>query len=103
MTDKKDIEKLVEEELVRANNKYPLFHSPHEAFAVLMEEVEELRTEVQAAEVNLAGAWGCVKRDEDMTNHITALYNDTVYAICEAIQVMAMCKKINMSNLYSDK
>jgi hypothetical protein len=103
MTDKKDIEKLVEEELVRANEKYPLFHSPHEAYAVLLEEFEELKNEVDGMSIPLHGAWECVKMDVEMTHHIKALYNITAYAVCEAIQVMAMCKKVTQSNLYSDK
>lgn len=38
----------VQEELERANTKYqPLFHSTHEGFAVLKEEVDELWEEVK--------------------------------------------------------
>jgi hypothetical protein len=103
MIDKKDIERLVDQELMSANGKYPLFRSPHEAFAVLMEEIEEMETELKVIDFNMTGAWSCVKQDEDMTVHITNIYNRTMYAIMEAIQVAAMCKKFTMSNLYSDK
>lgn len=33
MTDRKIIEELVQQELKEANEKHPLFHSPHEAYA----------------------------------------------------------------------
>lgn len=33
-------------EWMAARNKFPAFNSPHEGFAVLLEEVEELKTEV---------------------------------------------------------
>ena len=42
----RDIEYLVSEELTRANKKNPLFHSDHEAFGVIDEEVREVIDEV---------------------------------------------------------
>ena len=36
----------VEQELCQVSNKYPAFHSPHEGYAVLLEEVEELKSEI---------------------------------------------------------
>lgn len=35
-------------ELTLASSKFPAFHSPHEGFAILKEEVDELWTEVKA-------------------------------------------------------
>ncbi len=46
----KDRELLVAEiltELSRARGRFPQFHSPHEGFAVLLEEVDELWDEVK--------------------------------------------------------
>ena len=42
MTDKKIIHNLIEEEMAEANKLHPLFASPHEAWAVIREEIEEL-------------------------------------------------------------
>jgi hypothetical protein len=36
----------IAKELDKANDKFPLFNSPHEGYAVLIEEVEELKAEV---------------------------------------------------------
>lgn len=41
-----DAIKYILTELDRARQAYPPFHSPHEGFAVLLEEVEELKAEV---------------------------------------------------------
>ena len=38
--------KLVVNELMEAERHYPSFHSPHEGYAVLLEEVRELEAEV---------------------------------------------------------
>lgn len=37
---------LIQAEYERANRKFPPFHSPHEALAIIEEEFEELRQEV---------------------------------------------------------
>ena len=34
-------------ELTRANKMYPQFHSPHEGYAVLLEEMDELWDEIK--------------------------------------------------------
>lgn len=99
MTDKKDIEILVNAELARALEKYPLFSSPHEAYAVLLEECDELELEVQAIRNHMEGAWGKVKTDADISNHITAIYRNALYAAAEAIQVAAVCKKAIQSKI----
>lgn len=99
MTDRKDIELLVNEELKRAIEKYPLFHSPHEAYAVLLEECDELEMEVQTIRNHLEGAWCNVKTDADISNHITAIYRNAMYAAMEAIQCAAVCKKAIQSKI----
>ena len=40
-----DVKLLVEKELEAANERFPQFHSPHEGWAVIREEAEELRQE----------------------------------------------------------
>ncbi len=54
-------------EFLRASNKFPRFHSEHEGYAVLKEEVDEL--------------WDAIKDNKRTTNH---------ERIVEAIQVGAM-------------
>ncbi len=38
----------VELEVERANGMYPAFHSPHEGYAVIKEEIDELWEEIRA-------------------------------------------------------
>lgn len=39
-------------EIAKAQGKHPPYHSPHEALAVIMEEFDELKTEVYAQQYN---------------------------------------------------
>jgi hypothetical protein len=43
-----DVLAKVRAEIVRARSKHDRFHSPHEAYAVLLEEVDELWDDVKA-------------------------------------------------------
>jgi hypothetical protein len=47
---------IVLNEVERASSKYPSFNSPHEGYAVLLEEVDELWDEVKADNIDLACA-----------------------------------------------
>lgn len=42
---KRDLYGLIDKELEAANQKFPLFNSTHEAFAVILEEAEEAKEE----------------------------------------------------------
>lgn len=48
VTPKEQLFAAVELELVEALAKFPSFHSPHEGYAVILEELEELWTLVQS-------------------------------------------------------
>lgn len=43
---------LIDDELHSANLKFPLFNSPHEGYAVLLEEVDELWYEIKSGGSN---------------------------------------------------
>lgn len=103
MTKREKIEELVAEELESANKKYPLFHSPHEAYAVLAEEVEEVEYDIEKVKQRLRYMWLAVKNDDNIENHATMLYAYAVNAIGELIQCAAMCDKIKQSGLYKEK
>jgi hypothetical protein len=99
MTDKKEIEKLIDAELAEANEKYPLFHSPHEAWAVLKEEVDELADDTETIQGWLYNMWRRVRNDLEVDNVVRFTYNFAINAACEAIQVAAMCKKFKQSGI----
>ena len=46
---KRDLYGLIDKELEAANQKFPLFNSTHEAFAVILEEAEEAKEEAETA------------------------------------------------------
>ena len=88
-----DIRALVDKELAAANERFPQFHSQHEGYAVILEEMEELKEGVEKADSYLAFAWGEIRIDDDCEDFISGVERYAINAACEAIQVAAMCKK----------
>lgn len=60
---KDQVTKLVEIELAAANEKYPAFHSAHEGYAVMLEEVEEAAHEQRILGLHMVGLWDAIKCD----------------------------------------
>ena len=90
----KDVERLVEKELASANERFPQFHSEHEGWAVIREEVEELRQETDDVEEALNILWGRVRYNMRANPcFATKIKERAVAAACEAIQVAAMAQK----------
>lgn len=93
MTETEEIQRLVNEELKEANKKYPLFHSDHEAYAVIKEEVEECEDDMREMQMVLSYFWNRVKRDKNSDDIIQGIKKIAMHAAAEAIQVAAMCDK----------
>lgn len=91
----KKVEELVKNEITDATERLGLYHSWHEKYAVMLEELEELENEVRCAKDCLNSIWFGVKNDsEDFAEEaISKLYDRTVKSACEAIHVAAMAKK----------
>ena len=92
---KKDIRALTVKELIIANEHFPLFKSNHEAYAVILEEMEECQAEYLRMQQYLQQLWGCIKENQDdlhcfLTGKIKEAAIDLA---CEAVQVAAMCSK----------
>lgn len=97
---KAKIEKLVAEELARANEKFPAFSSNHEAYAVLLEEVEELQHEVERVDFYRDLLWFTTKgKNQNYTLEgglrvfAEQVKVRAINTAEEAIQVAAMCDK----------
>lgn len=69
------------------------FHSPHEAYAVILEEDNELYDEFCEIERNLDGYWESVKKDAEDKGKLLEIEKHAMMATCEAIQVAAMARK----------
>lgn len=72
---KRDLYGLIDKELEAANQKFPLFNSTHEAFAVILEEAEEAKEE------------------------LTGIYKTALDLAVEAIQTAAMARKGIISSI----
>lgn len=71
------------------------YHSLHEGFAVLLEEVEEVKTEVEKLSANLDMLWRKIKsNDTDIENLVRFMRNTPCYIILESAQVGAVIQKI---------
>ena len=91
---KDQVSVLVDRELFFANQKHPMFRSPHEGAAVIREEMEEAWEEINAAAGMYQALWIKVKRDEDTYKIAELLRMRAEAAACECIQLAAMAQKI---------
>ena len=79
-----------------AISEYGLFHSNHEAWAVLKEEVQELLElfDEDKIYVDLDKLWDKVRRDEPISEgDLYDIYKWAQRCAEEAVQVFAMCLK----------
>ena len=85
---------LVREELREANLQYPHFHSFHEGYAVIKEEVEEAREAMNMVERSLELVWGHTRYDSIKAfEHASQLEQHAIHLAAEAIQAAAMAHK----------
>ena len=89
------LEELTEEERRRSYEHERYFHSPHEAFGVIKEEVEETEDELLNMKGLLDAMWYRVKRDETVSGQVAQDLRDcSLRCAAEAVQVAAMCDKL---------
>lgn len=95
----KNIDELIERELRNANSKYPLFSSEHEGYAVILEEYEETKYNIELADRTLENIWENIKTNSHdvVVKGIVTLRTEMQMLIAEAIQTAAMCDKMIMS------
>ena len=88
-----DVRALVDKELAAANERFPQFHSQHEGYAVIREEIEETREQLDAVDRHLNYLWDRVKCDCAAREQVEYMKRFAINAACEAIQVAAMAQK----------
>ena len=101
MTDNKIIHTLIEEELAEANKIHPLFQSPHEAYAVILEELEEAEEELQWIRRQLGQMWSLIRQDCGTEEILHQIKGHAVFAAQEIIQLAAMADK-TLDSLYKE-
>lgn len=87
------VRELVKVELAAANERFPQFHSAHEGYAVIKEEVDELKEATDKVIGRMVSLWATVKYGNDPERLLQMISEDAVNATCEAIQVAAMAQK----------
>lgn len=87
---------LVDEELYRANKKFPMFRSQHEGIAVLEEEIIEAYIEIKSVIIMFCEAKKAVFLDRKV-DEMEAIEKRAILLAAEAIQVAAMAKKFRRS------
>lgn len=97
-----EVKELIEREYGRASAQYGLtHHSDHEAYAVLLEELEEAKDEVRFCESAVQKFWEQIKKDVKCQpfklNSLELVYNNALMGACELIQVAAMAKKASIT------
>lgn len=95
----KGIEKLANDELKRASDKFGAFHSSHEGYAIVAEEMDELNENIASLNEYIDALWiqtkanGKNKTVPNIKNCIRCLNYYATEAIKEAVQVLAMVKR----------
>lgn len=90
---KDDIELLVNKELQAAYALHGPFSSPHEGWAVLLEEIEEMAEEVKEVRDAHGLIWQLVRKDRSAYGCAKLIKEAAVQAAAEAVQVAAMAEK----------
>lgn len=90
------VELLACKELEEANKKHPAFHSTHEGYAVILEEVEEAEEALGEVKRWTEYLWKNVRSDKTLDG-LDELYSEAMNLATEAIQVAAMVLKFKDS------
>lgn len=90
---KTDVSNAVQCEYSASMEKFPLFNSAHEGYAVILEEIEEASTELEQIKELLQHQWNLTKINGKPCSIVKLLGEHAQLLACEAIQVAAMCEK----------
>jgi hypothetical protein len=94
---KEEICCLITNELILARKKFSPFNSPHEGYAVILEEVEELNDDLEDVFKYLNSLWNNIKNNDinEQGLYISQMQSKLPALIYEAIQVAAMVESYN--------
>lgn len=96
-----NVKATIADELESANSKFPPFHSTHEGYAVILEELEETMEALKTVEIQMGFLWQNVRKNNFMwgkrglasRTEVKYLEAATIRLAEESIQVAAMVKK----------
>lgn len=91
---KEAVKALMCEEYERAAERFGgKFHSPHEAYAVILEEEEKAQNEMRYILGQIEAFWIRIKENMIMDGSLEVIEKTALNAACECIQVAAMAYK----------
>lgn len=91
---KEAVRALMDEEYERAAERFgEEFNSPHEAYAVLKEEVEEAQSEMRCILGQMEAYWIRIKENMITDGSLEVIEERALNAACELIQVAAIAYK----------
>ena len=89
------VDNLINEQTFEIQKEYgQTYHSDHEAYAVLREEVDEVKAEMTRADSELKRLWELIKQSkEEVDKGIEPSDTAFLFLACEAIQCASVCRK----------
>ena len=84
---------IIDDEIARSTKKHGPLRSAHEAYAVILEEMDEANEAIGRLEHFINAFWNCVKRDACTKDQTQAIYENAINAAVELVQVAAMAEK----------
>lgn len=92
---------VVSREYRRASEKFGCTnHSDHESYAVLLEEVEEAKSELESIYEHMSQFWQCVKSDSNFDDKFSccqSIEKRAILCACEMIQVAGVARKASLT------
>jgi len=95
---KKALRKQVDTIIKSSISKHGNFHNNHEMWAVLKEEIEEAKDEMNDIEISFESMWFRIKTDSDIEEQLDKIIKCAKNSINELIDVLAVCNKELYSN-----
>ena len=82
-------------ELNRANEKFPLFHSPHESYGVIAEEMKEMSDDCKVLIDTFTTYFSnvCANENQYQIANLVSLRETAIHMAAETCQVAAMAQK----------
>jgi hypothetical protein len=101
-----EITTATDNELKRANEKFPLFHSPHESYGVIAEEMREMSDDNKEL-IRLFMTYFdnvCANENQYQKTNLVSLREIAIHMAAETCQVAAMAQKAldSMENYRKD-
>ncbi len=97
-----EVTALTVEEALAASKKYPMFHSAHEASAVLKEEIDETTDEIMRLQQSYNNLWKAIRSDSCTQDMFMELRNIAILVAAEAIQAAAVCFNSSNSSIFEE-